>query len=387
MILRAAAGALTAALTVLAPHPTGAGETWLGEIRDGFDGRLVVQASAAGLRVRDSDLNPQNFLGLPEARLALEVRPDLRLNVRRFRFGFQPRFAGRAFRTDRGSEDATWDTDTDAYVHAWWAQLRAASTLFVSYGRENLQWGPSYLLSPSNPFNRNNGQNNPQVDVEGLEYAQALWIPDAHWSVSLIANTGQGRLTTFETFERAYAVKLDCTGGGVFAGAIGSIREDGTRGGVGGFAGWYPTDAVILHAEGRWEESGFDGLAGGVYTFESGLFVVAEYFRDGDGCRSESIAGCFNPFFGRSDPAEVLFRRHYIFTQITDPSPWTRGSLTARWIAGLDDGSHRWIGLVEHELGDRWIAFLVGVVDRGERRDEFGSLIEGAAMAGVTVAF
>jgi hypothetical protein len=32
------------------------------------------------------------------------------------------------------------------------ARLRLTECLFVSYGRENLQWGPSALFSPSNPF-------------------------------------------------------------------------------------------------------------------------------------------------------------------------------------------------------------------------------------------
>jgi hypothetical protein len=46
--------------------------------------------------------------------------------------------------------------------------------LYLSYGRENLQWGPSYLFSPSNPFFHDNGRSNPKKEIPGMDFARLV---------------------------------------------------------------------------------------------------------------------------------------------------------------------------------------------------------------------
>ena len=64
--------------------------------------------------------------------------------------------------------------------------------LFVSYGRENLQWGPSFLFSPSNPFFQDNGRRNTYLEVPGMDFGRLVFIPASAWAISFIANTGEG---------------------------------------------------------------------------------------------------------------------------------------------------------------------------------------------------
>ena len=75
------------------------------------------------------------------------------------------------------------------FVNEWFFRYRLTDRFFASYGRENLQWGPSFLISPSNPFIERNGKNNPYLEVPGLDYAKINWIVDSSWSAQLIANT------------------------------------------------------------------------------------------------------------------------------------------------------------------------------------------------------
>ena len=101
-----------------------------------------------------STQNPgNNFLQMPRYLGDLELRPDLRFNLDPLELMAKPRmrleysaWTGAGMR-EHGSK---WDDDW--YVNEWLARLKVRENLFVSYGRENLQWGPSFLFSPSNPF-------------------------------------------------------------------------------------------------------------------------------------------------------------------------------------------------------------------------------------------
>jgi len=57
---------------------------------------------------------------------------------------------------------------------------------------------------------------------------------------------------------------------------------------------------------------------------------------------------------------------------------------TGRRIAGLDDGSHRLIGILDYGLGDHLQAFITAALDRGGSGDEFGNVAGGAVMAGLS---
>ncbi len=393
--MRRAAGIALLLACILSAAPRGArgeGEdstSFARTVREGFHYRVETLAYGTLLDLKRSRFNPNNLFGYPRYQAEIDVRPDLDLELRRVRLSVKPRAELHRRWFEEGRKKGTAQNADSAYIHEWRAQLRVADVLFVSYGRENLQWGPSYLISPSNPFHRGKGQNNPRMEEPGLEYARATWIPGYRWSFSLIANTGKGRLATNHLFERRYALKTDYTGQGKYASLILSATEDEQRLRGGAFAGWSASDALLLHAEGDLEGDIDQGkiLAGASYTFPPGSFAVIEYFHDGTGCRYQKLWRCYDPFEGGADASDVLVRRDYFLVQFTHPDLYDRIHVTARWIHDLSGGSDRLIGIYEHDVGDRFQIFAVGGFDRGQEWDEFGSIASGAAMVGVSWVF
>ncbi len=358
------------------------------ELWQGFSSRINVQAFGIVQQPVDSDVNPGNALNLPRYQAEIDIRPDLRLIFRRLELQVKPRLELRWQRWEEGSRRDDSDMEADAYVHEWLVRYRLAEQLFASYGRENLQWGPSYLLSPSNPFNPFNGQNNPRIEVPGLDYARVVWIPSAAWTVSVIANTTEGRLKQWRDFQPTYAVKLDYSTQNKYLSVIPSYREDGVFR-LGYFAGWTVSEALLLHLEGGIPEH-IDGTAillGGSYTFALGPTIVAEFLHDGSGCSHEPIVQCFISGAGTAAPTSDLIRQNYLLLQYNHTRIQDRLNLTLRWIHNLDDSSNRLIGIVEYELGDHMQVFGIGNVNTGGKQAEFGSLVDYYVMAGMSYTF
>ncbi len=289
-----AAGALLALLT----DPALATPSILSEAQAGFSYRVRVLGYGTFIDLVPSALNPGNMLGYPRYRASFDLRPDFDWTLRRVDLSASPRGELRWQRFEDGPRRGTSDRSDSWYVNAWRARLRLGETVFLSYGRENVQWGPSYLLSPSNPFSRSNGQSNPRIEEPGMEYGRLVWIPARRAAFTFLANTGQGRLETFRKFSRRYALKADYTGDGKYAGAIVSVAEDDeahvTKG---GYAGWTLSDAALIHAEASVRRGLDEGalLVGGTYTFSGGAFAVVEVFHDGTGCKADRIENCFLP--------------------------------------------------------------------------------------------
>ncbi len=355
--------------------------------RDRLEYRVETLALGTYLDLRESSMNPGNLLALPRYQAGLDLRPDLALDLGRIGLSVRPRLELRNRWYEEGARAGTRDWADSAYVNEWRIEARLGRGLYLSYGRENLQWGPSYLISPSNPFNRGNGEMNPRTEEPGLDYAWATWIADRRWTFSAIANTDEGRLQARREFSRGYAFKTDCTGERWYASLILSTDEEDERLAKSGFAGWNLSDAVLVHGE--WRIGGVRRepayLLGGSYTFGGGSFLVAEFFHDRSGCLEERIWDCY--IKGGADMADILVRRNYVMLQWTDPELIDSVHLTFRWIRGLDDHSDRMIGIYEHEIGERTMLFATGGRDMGATWDEFGSIASGAVMAGVSVVF
>ncbi len=168
--------------------------------------------------------------------------------------------------------------------------------LFISYGRENLQWGPAFLISPSNPFIKDNGRDNPKTEVGGLTYARLLWIPYASWSASFIANIDDGAHTFFNPFYKKYAVKIDYTGFEKYGSVIFSHEESG-HDLVGFFAGWSVSDAMLFYGETSArindpelsDSMDLEYLVGISHTFNAGPTLACEYFTTKTGKQAPSI--------------------------------------------------------------------------------------------------
>jgi hypothetical protein len=355
------------------------------EARKGFSSRISLLGFGVAAQPVNSLLNPNNTLEIPRYVMEVDLRPDFNLNFRQVELSVRPRLELRWQWWQDGVRRGDNGGDTEVFVQEWLARYRLTDQLFASYGRENLQWGPSYLLSPSNPFNRDNGQNNPMLEVPGLDYGRGVWIPSQAWTVSFIANIDRGRLELIRDFKKTYAMKLDYTIEKKYFSLIPSYREDGELS-LGFFGGWTVSDALLLHMEGSVPDRIGDAaiLVGGAYTLEWGPTIAAEFFHDGSGCTLRSIARCFARGFANRQPADTLFLQDYLLVQYTHTRIRdTTLNLTLRWIRALDDDSNRVISIVEYGLTDRTQLFAVGNVDIGNNDAEFGSLLKYSLMVGV----
>jgi hypothetical protein len=386
----------------------------------------------------DSTQNPGNrFLQTPRYLGDLELRPDMRFSLDPLELMAKPRmrleysaWAG-AGTDDRGSE---WNED--GYVNEWLARLKLRENLFVSYGRENIQWGPSFLFSLSNPFFPDNGRRNPYIEVPGSDFARVVWIPQSSWTFSLIANTEEGRNKPIgpDPFERTYAAKIDYTGGENYASLILSHKEH-VGNTVGFFGGWTASDAVLLYAEGAVSEGGralypnedpspFGAsmqqiykdstdlksvlLFGGSYTFESKGTLTLEYAYNGQGYSDAqaqryyalrrraanaldppgSISGLAQMTLGQTAATGLKFiRRNYLLLQYTQSNIQNVLDLTLRWTQNLDDGSCQGTVLVTCSLGDHLELFSVGTVNGGGENTEFRSILDYQWMMGLEYTF
>jgi hypothetical protein len=406
------------------------------ELSEGFEYSLRMLTFGMYQDVADSSQNPDNdFFQIPRYVTALELRPDARLNLGRMELSVKPRGTLEWMAWEDGSREGDEDWDDDWFINEWLARIRVTQGLFVSYGRENLQWGPSYLYSPSNPFFADNGRSNPKREVPGMDFARLVWLPGAAWTISLIADLDEGRqeFRTIE-FERSYALKLDYAGQEGYVGLIPSHKEN-DRSRLGAFGGWTATDALLLYGEGTLskgtsalypqgadnplgasmepvedESSSIYGtvLVGGSYTLEAGPTLTTEYLYNGPGYTDDQARAFYQlrrnasdvydltgPIHGLSsltlsqtaDPGLRFLRRNYVMVQYMQNDIKDVANLTFRWIRNLDDGSGQFIVIVEYYLGDHIQLFSIGGVDSGSSDTEFGTILDRHCMIGAEYIF
>jgi hypothetical protein len=335
----------------------------------------------------DSVLNRNNTLEISSQQLALHLRPDLSARQDPFELFLKPRLELTWDRYLEGVRGGEREVDHETYLNEGGLRLRAGPGLFLSYARENLQWGPSFLLSPSNPFQQDNGKDNPWLELPGLDYARLVWIPSTEWSLSLIANTDPGRKDFLAGFRRTYAVKLDHTGWRRYLGLIGSRRE-GDRNALGFYGGYTVSDPLIVYAEGNLRSDEAPSLLlGGSYTLSAGPTLTAELYRNGAGCDRSPLLRCFFPRLD-TDPDQALRRRRYVMLQYLDTDRLDgRLDLSLRWTRSLDEHSGILTGTASYELGEHSELFGVLTWTEGGPDRELGTLIEHSLMAGVRLSY
>jgi hypothetical protein len=389
--------------------------------------------------VQDAAASSQNpgylFLDLPVYQGDLEARPDIYMDLKAMDISLKPRFTLQWQSGNHNDTTGTSQWDSDGYINEWLARLRICASLFLSYGRENLQWGPSYLLSPSNPFFDDNGRSNPKQEVAGMDFARLVWLPDANWTLSLIANTGPGRQTDAEaSFEQTCALKVDYVGQSAYGGTVLSHRNaDRTR--LGFYGGVTASDAILLYAEGSLArgtaalypvaDAGVSGatliptrddsdalesllLFGGAYTLEMGPTLTLEYVYNSSGYDRQA-SECFYrlrdtaaealvaggpgqgpaaELLGRTaDPGLRLLRRNYLMVQYGHNDIGDALNLLFRWTRNLDDGGSRFIAMADYFVDDHLSLFLVGTLNFGGSHTEFGSFMDRQWMLGAQYSF
>jgi len=394
----------------------------------------------------DSTQNPSNdFLQIPRYVAALELRPDLRLNKDILDLSVKPRMRVYYRKWQEGSREGDSDWDSDWFINEWLARLKIRQNTFISYGRENLQWGPSFLFSPSNPFFQDNGRRNPYLEVPGMDFGRVVYVPHSSWTISLIANTGEGLnkatgpgrfLSSYPPapFEKTYSLKIDYTGRESYSTAILSRKEDSGNI-LGFFGGWTVSDALLLYSEGSFTQGSqalypvTDNstlrasmqklyqysssinpaiLMGGSYTLETRGTLTIEYAYYGQGLNNTEADSYYSlrrkaaQAFISDGPLSALgqkvlgqmtntglrlLRKNYGLFQYTQSNIKDVFDCTIRWTQNLDDGSGQFTSVLVYYLGKHLELFSVGSIMAGGKNTEFGSMLDYQWMAGLKYTF
>jgi hypothetical protein len=398
-------------------------DAFLQELADGFSFELRVLAHQTVADLSDTSINPRNIFGLPKYIFQTQTRPDLYLNYGKLQLMAKPRNIMTWTRIDDGVRSGESDWDNDLFVNEWITGLQPFESLFVSYGRENIQWGPSYLDSPSNPFFRDNGLRNPKREIRGQDFGRLVWSPDTALSFSFLANTDEGADDFIDNHEKAYALKVDYTGYRSYLSIIPSYRErDRER--LGAYGGWKATDGLLLYGEGtvsqgtdvlypvetgrrflgipivELEDTQDDSnnletiaLAGASYSFDLGPTLALEYFYNGTGYTDkqydmlqdfykglgriikrlprELLQNLFDDIDVPIDPSIKQIRKHYLNSQYLHPQLLGDLDISLRYTYNLDDNSSQLIPIAIYDLDNHLQAFVVGTQNFGDKDSEY----------------
>ena len=353
-------------------------ETIIQEIIDGIDfhrdSKLV--GYMIGQEPADNSYNPGNsVIKLPRYTGVLELRPEMSLSFRKFELCVKPRFAAEWTKVEFNDNQEETDQDFEQFVNEFLMRFMVNDRLFVSYGRENLQWGPGWLFSPSNPFFSDNGRSNPKIEVPGMDFARLIYLPNMTWTVSLISNLDEGRqeLAPGEKFADKHAFKLDYTGQETYAGLILSHEEQGETG-LGVYGGGTFNDATLFYTDMSISENDDTSasyrsaiLIGGSYTLEAGPTITVEY--------------------GHQENFPTFSTRDNIILQNTHNNIRDILNITLILTANLNDSSTRFTANAEYMASDHIQLFLYTTTDFGEENNEFGKFLDYRIMAGLEYSF
>jgi len=421
------------------------------EIKEGFEHLFKAQTFGSIQKpFTDSILNPNNdILFIPRYTAILELRPDFSLNYRRLKLNFKPRLNISWQHWKEGSQKGESQKDVERFVNEWLASLKLAEELFISYGRENLQWGPSFLISPSNPFFRETGRSNPKREVPGMDFARLVWLYNPSFTISFIANVDKGRQNFSRPFpfEPTYALKFDYTTKRKYFSIIASYQESyenwpvpNDRMSLGGYAGWTVSDALLLYGEGtvtigtnvlypeKIELGPGEGyiilmgptkadssipkgtlLVGGSYTFKWGSTVGLEYVFNSPGYTKEgaelyfelhertsavflNTTGRIQDITGQLLTVSLntglrLLRQNYLMFQYAHPQLWDVLNIVSRFVYNIDDHSYILSPIIEYNFWKHFQIFLIGSKNFGSKKSEFGSIVGYGLMLGLEYTF
>jgi hypothetical protein len=378
------------------PAPAVEAATWADEMHFDYRAAWRVYPQFVELDKGTADMLPGSLLPASRSEIS-NLRLDLRASPYEvIDLELKPRYelAYQEWRQGIRKGDENWTES--AYLNGWLMQVRLWDQLALAYSREDLQWGPSYLVSPSNPFRNSNGRNLPQIELAGMDFLKAIWTPSANWSFSALANVDDGRanlpplaiagddVVDQVEFHKTYALKADYTFETCTFSLIGSTDENHDQR-LGSYASMNVSDSILAYAEGGMGQGGdIDYLLGSSYTLCNGGTLTAEFYHNS--MNSDEDTAGFARLITPTGPYAGFINSNYSLLQYRQGEILNHVEFVARWIHCLDDDSDRLAGEVECVLNDHASLFMDGMVDLGTNSQEYGILTQYIVLAGVKIS-
>lgn len=384
-----------------------------------------------------STQNPDNaFLDLYRYSTELDLRPDFFLDLPDVSALFKPRAIASYQWWEDGVPKGKNQSSDRAFVNEWRVQAKASSTLFVSFGKEKLLWGPSFIASPSNILFKDTEKINPKIEVEGKYLAKVIYVPNNAITVNLISEMEKENNDLGESLKPLQALKIDYLTGNSLISLIGYYRQD-DRFHLGSYGQWTASDAVLLYYDGilskgtdalypvidssnplggafakRYDDSGrfFPTVsAGGSYTFLSGSTFSMEFLYNGQGYDNSEANAYYmirqnahdhffdtTPLSGLSQMTlnetlnnELPFlRRYYLMGQYQVREIKNVLDVIVRYTHGIEEHAGQASSIIEWQLSNRIQLFNINTIAVGSGKNrEFNSLLASSYMAGIEVHF
>jgi len=372
---------------------------------------LLIQHQAQSFDA-NAPTNPDNRIyRFEDDAQRIELRPELRYVGDAFTVDLSPRLSLR--RASGRSGGIGW-SDRGEDVELRYARVQyAKGDAYVRAGRYVNLWGPSLLLSPSNPFHADSGQTSPQVELAARDHVEAGYAFDARHALGAIVNVGRGD-QTIDDFHRTVVLKYDYTADTASLSAL-AIRQDG-RSALGGFGQWTPSDSWVLYADGAIQQGrqlpaypqqaslepdrdrDWNGslLIGGAYSFADGTTFALEAYRNGSGLTDSERTQLFSlqqqALIDLQDPARAAqagatlrtiadiplgrMGRDYAMARLQRSNLWDQLDLAAIHIRNLDDNSRQTTLKADWFATDALQWFAVWTRLDGAARSEYGRFID-----------
>ncbi len=399
-----------------------------------LDAGIKFYTLAEMAETAESSRNPDNrFAKISDQHLRAVLKADLYENLGRWQLSARPglkldwdqaTFSGQ----DEESAEAT------AKMMEFGIRYMARDNVFAAYGWENLQWGPGFLYSPSNPFFTDNGKKDLIRDFEGKGIAKLVWVKDFNWSFSLMCNTDKGAVDESD-FEKTYALKIDYAASQGYGSAMISYK-DHSRARLGLYGGVTATDALIIYGEAGFEQ-GNDAwypqrikgsslawemaqnkadsddifltlLLGVSYTFESGNTLTLESlyygmgYDDGDASNfkhlistaerfyvsNSGLSGYGKKLLGQSaaDGRDFL-RQNYLMAQYLNDGIFPNADLIFRITYCLDDQAARLYSSLNYNVSDSFELKAAAIINTGGSDESFAGFMGYQVQAAVEYSY
>ncbi|NOX32454.1 MAG: hypothetical protein GXP56_01765 [Deltaproteobacteria bacterium] len=408
-------------------------KTLLQELDQGFELDFKATALYEINGIATSSQNPGNrFAQLSDKGMVFTLRPDMSLVYNDLLLTAKPRLEleQKDYKIDGETKDASCKK---AEIIEFLVRKQLSENLFASYGWQNLQWGPSFVYSPSNPFFNDNGKKDLVKDLKGKGFLKLIFVHDFSWSASLIYNTDKGAFNESD-FEKTLALKIDYSGDESYASVILS-HTDNRETRLGAFGGTTLSDAVIIYGEASiqqgslalfpvaveapfaWEMNATKKndhtiyttlLAGIGYTFESGDTMTFEYLYYGQGYDSTeasnfyqlkndaavlyasqtALSGYGTMLLGKAATNQLDFlRRNYLLIQYLNDDIIDDVDLVSRVTYCLDDSSSRLYSSLSHDLNDNTELKISAMLNTGGSDASFGTFLSYQIQLAVEYSF